>query len=89
MWKKISNIDALLGVHEGDIISQNPFTTFFEFVILTIEQEYLTVLHSNRNGKWTELLFHRNHLYIDNWWFKKAGLLPSLQLKPENYVGKN
>ena len=76
MWKKISEIDAFFGIHEGDIISQNPFTALLEFVIQSFEKESLSLLCAENNGKWTSLYFHRNYLFMDHWWLKRA-FLPS------------
>ena len=70
MWKKIQSDDSIIAIHAGDIISQTPFGTFFEFVIKTLGKGYLSAFHNNKDGKWVMIHFPLNDLQKDNWWVK-------------------
>jgi hypothetical protein len=66
MWKKNPRHNALLSVHEGDIISQYPFSSVLEFAIQTIEKEYLSVLKLSYPSR-IRPRFEKNGFYVSTY----------------------
>ena len=68
MWKEIP-LGSVVAICKGDIISQSPNNPLLEFIIRAIDNNYVSVVHTNNNSDMK--FFPVNYLYYYKWWVKK------------------